>query len=304
MSLDVPESFCAAVLRAAPTAAAEEWLLGLPRAAESAFQRWELRPDGEPVFADHAVVIPVRRSGAEAVLKLGMPRTESAQEHLALRAWADAPAVNLLAADPSSSTLLLERLDGDRDLHTLSEDEACLVLGELLARLDRPAPPRIVPVDSEDPALTALVGPESRALPRRLVQQARSWANDLMADAGERDGVAARSGRLVHANLHFGNVLAGVEGWVAIAPQAVAAEPAYGVAPVLWGRFEELGDDIGWGVHRRLGWLSEAAGVDEDRARGWALVRTVDLGVQCVAGGDGAGLTRCVALAKALAQRW
>lgn len=307
MRIDISDGFgdslrARLAARGVPGAAA--WVEGVPRVLDEAVRRWDLQVDGEAIVGECAVVVPVRRAGGRvAALKVAAPRPETAQDHLALRAWNGDGAVALLAADPASGTVLLERLDLGCDLHAVPEDEACAELGRLVARLDRPAPPQIVRVGPGHPvldAVTTTTDPAVRALPRRFVQQASGVAEELVAGAR----AAGRADRLVHGALHVGNVLRGERGWTAIAPSAVACEPEFAVAPALWHRFEEMDDDLGWGVHSRLGWVCEAGGLDEDRARGWALVRTVAAGVDLARRGDDAGLTRCVALVKALAQRW
>ena len=77
------------------------------------------------------------------MLKVGWPHVDSAQEHLALRAWNGHGAVRLVAADPARGALLLERLDSTRDLGSVDIDEACAIVGGLHRSLHVPAPPTI-----------------------------------------------------------------------------------------------------------------------------------------------------------------
>ena len=68
---------------------------------------------------DPAWVAPVwRADGRPAVLKLGMPHMEGADELLGLRFWDGDPTVHLLEADIESAAAL--RIQGIRDI--LSED--------------------------------------------------------------------------------------------------------------------------------------------------------------------------------------
>ncbi len=317
-----------------PEISGDDWLRSLPGLVRGALARWELTPDGPTRHGRCAVVVPVRLPDrTPAALKVGWPHAESRHEHLALRAWGGDGAVELLAADPNRSTLLLARLDADRSLAGLDVEEACEVLGTLLRRLDRPALPQIPRLSGWAQRRTAFDSPAAARVPRRFTQQARSTARDLLQD----EGVDAR---LVHTDLHDGNVLAGLgsltgsgpgsgaasgtpagmpsalsagagpdattrEGeWTAIDPKPMSAEPAFGVWPALHNRWDELGREVAWGVHSRLGWICEAAGIDEDRARGWALVRTVVDAVGAAASEDAERLTARITLAKALAQRW
>ena len=81
---------------------------------------------------------------------------------------------------------------------------------------------------------------------------------------------------------------------------------------MLWNRWEEIcggpersdrgrnRDDAREGVRRRLWTLVDAAGLDEDRARAWALVRMVHNAMWAAQDGDRRWLTRCVIVAKAV----
>ena len=138
--------------------------------------------------------------------------------------------------------------------------------------------------------------------PRRLVEQAIALGRDLGADR-------AVPPRLIHTDLHYGNVLAhassdtGRERWLAIDPKPVNGDPHYEIAPMLWNRFEELAGDVRDGVRRRFWTLVDAAGFDEDRARAWVVVRMVHNAMWAVQDGpqaEPAWLTTCIALAKAV----
>ena len=119
------------------------WIDAAPDLAAGLLDRWQLRPDGAAACGAVALVLPVLRADATpAVLKL-QPVTESnVGEPDALRAWNGNGAVRLLDHDPESGSMLLERLNADRTLATVTDDLAALqILSELLARLSAvPAP--------------------------------------------------------------------------------------------------------------------------------------------------------------------
>jgi streptomycin 6-kinase len=246
-----------------------------------------------------ALVLPVRRrDDSAAVLKVTWPHPEARHEHLALRRWGGRGAVRLLAADPSRWAMLLERLDAGRDLRALPVDDACRVLGELLHRLDVPALPQTARLSEEARRWAALlqdapdVSPAGGGpIPRRLLDRARQLALELSADADV-------DARLVNQDLHYENVLAsgdvagaargdggdvagaargdgGREPWLAIDPTPLAGEPAFAVAPAVWNRFEEAvaTRDVRAALRRRVEVVCEVAGVDEDRAFAWTVVR-------------------------------
>jgi streptomycin 6-kinase len=249
-------------------------------------------------------VVPVRGpGGTRAVLKVGFPHPEAEHEHLALRHWAGRGAVQLLRADPRRSALLLERLH-DEDLTERWDLEACEVVGGLYARLHVPSPPQLR-------RLTTYVGrwtdrlaalPRSAALPHRLVDQAVSLGRQLVADPGS-------VGTMVHGDLRYANVLAGDrEPWLAIDPKPVSGDPHYEVAPMLWNRWDELAGDVRRGVRARFHALVDAAGLDEDRARAWVVVRMLHLALFRLEDPPGTVratptdelLTMCVSIAKAV----
>lgn len=285
------------------------WLRSVPGLVEDALARWRLELDREaPVRSGFtALVVPVLRpQGDPGVLKVGWPHAESDTEHLALRAWRGRGAVELLAADPASGTLLLERLDADRDLTRGGMLDTCEALGDVLARLDRPAAPW-APRLSEGLARTAATLADAardaglaHRFPRRLLQQAASLAADLAGEEGLDD-------RLVHTDLHQGNVLWRPDPgeWVAIDPKTVAGDPHWAVAPALWNRWSDAlaAPDLRTHLAFRLELVCGAAGLDPDRARAMTIVRVADNALWAVREGrddEVEEITRSVAIVKAV----
>lgn len=281
----------------------------LPALLGELLDEWSLRSDGETWCGHTAVVLPVRRrDGAEAVLKVAFPDDETEHEALALRHWAGRGAVGLQRADPRRRALLLDRLERT-DLSGLWDVQACEEVGALYARLHVPAPPRLRRltdvVGRDVDALRAL--PSGAPLPRRMVEQCLSLLADLSTDESSH-------GTLVHGDLHYANVLvagAGHDGeWVAIDPKPLSGDPHWEPAPLLWNRWEELAGDVRGGIRRRFHAVVDAAGLDEDRAVAWTVVRQV-LNVLWVVqdaqttgaaldAGDREAVTRMLSVAKAV----
>lgn len=240
-------------------------------------------------------MLPVRTSdGAPAVLKIGFPDAESEHEHLVLRRWSGYGAVRLLRADPRHRCVLLERLRPQR-LDTLSDVDACEVVAALQRRLHVAALPQLRSLTShvEDWADQLQALPRNAPIPRRLVEQAVSLSRDLTAEP-------AGANVVLHGDLHYENVLAADrEPWLAIAPRPLNGDPHYELAPMLWHRWDRLGSRIRDGIRNRLYTLVDAAGLDEDRARDWVIVRVVHEATRAL-GTDASTLTRYVALAKAI----
>lgn len=274
----VPESFSALVSGRDPEPfiSGDDWLAGLPRLVTEALTGWELTLDGDAMHGVCALVLPARRrDDLSAVLKITWPHVEAKHEHLALQHWSGRGAVRLLAANPGRWTMLLERLNGARDLSAVPLDEACRVIGDLLGQLDHHALPQLSRLSGECARLVSQIDSVPPSFPRRFADQARALLSDLMTD----DAVDSR---MVHTDLHYENVLAADrQPWLAIGPKPLAADPAFAVAPALWNRWEEAvaTGDIRRHLRRRLSIICDVAGLDEERARAWSIVREVQNGL-------------------------
>ena len=176
----------------------------------------------------------------------------------------------LLEADPAVGALLLERLDPTRTLQRMDLRAAAQVAGRLLRRLAIPAPEGVRPLRAvADGIGGSLPGRQERLgqpVPEGWLAIASGLAHELGASAGDR---------LVHADLHYGNVLAGNrEPWLAIDPKPVTGDPEHAVPELLWTRVDELEDAAA--IRRVLTVLADSGELDGEKARGWAIVRCVD----------------------------
>jgi streptomycin 6-kinase len=273
----------------------------LPQQLREVLETWSLVVDGDAQHGFCALVVPVRRGPERAVLKLAFPDDESEHEGLALQHWGGQGAVRLLSADPHRRALLLERLH-PADLTTIDVLEACEVVAGLYARLHVPAFPQLRPLTAYVERWTDdLAGlPRDAPVPHRLVQQAVSLGRDLVGDE-------ASVGMLIHADLHYENVLRGDrEPWLAIDPKPVSGDPHYEVAPMLWNRWDEAvaTGDVRTAVRRRFHTLVDAGLLDEERARDWVVVRMLHNAMWELedhpTAPDADYLTMCIAIAKAV----
>ncbi|MEU3254459.1 aminoglycoside phosphotransferase family protein [Streptomyces sp. NPDC006997] len=249
-------------------AAGRAFVAALPALAARFLDAWALRPAGPSMYGVCALVLPVARAdGAPAVLKLQLPDAETAGEPLALRAWNGAGAVRLLTHDPPTGTMLLERLHSARTLAALPDvHEATLVIGRLLSHLTAaPAPPGLRRLADIAPALLDRTPP---ALARVADPAARALLADCAAALRE---VAAEPGdRLLHWDLHFGNVLAADRApWLAIDPKPLAGDPGFELLPALTNRFDPAD------VRHRFDALTAVLALDRRRARAWTLARVL-----------------------------
>jgi streptomycin 6-kinase len=240
----------------------------LPELAAGFLDRWQLRLDGPPMHGWAALVLPVvRGDGTPAALKLQILDEETADEPLALSLWDGDGAVRLLDHDPATGTMLLERLDPTRALdHVEDSRAAVLVVARLLARLTAaPAPPGLrglgaiarAMLDRTPWALARVPDPEAR----RLITDCAAAVREVADEPGDR---------LLHWDLHYGNVLAGDRApWLAIDPKPLAGDPGFDLLPALDNRYDPA--ETQW----RFDALTDALGLDRERARAWTLGRVL-----------------------------
>ena len=255
------------------------WLDELPRLFVEVLDDWSLTRDGGELWHGYcSLVAPVRtEDGTPAVLKVTFDGdSESAHEALTLQHWQGRGAVRLLRADPHRRAMLLERLER-RDLMESWDLEACEVVAGLYPQIHIPALPQLATVTSfVDRWLDDLDRlPADAPIPRRYREQALSLGHDLVSDP-------ASVGRIIHGDLHYENVLAAPPDvaptrgeWLVIDPKPMSGDPHYEPAPMLWNRYDELAGDLRNGLRRRFHTLVDHAGLDEDRARNWVVVRMV-----------------------------
>jgi streptomycin 6-kinase len=256
------------------------FVAALPTRAERFLEEWGLRRTGPAMYGMVSLVLPVTvvADGAPAALKLQLLDEESEGEAAALRAWDGDGAVRLLAEDPGTGTLLLERLDEARDLAgTADSREATRVLAGLMARLvavEAPAGMRNLGDMAAEMLddVTEAVGELEREGDRRLVRDCAAAVREVAGEPGDR---------LLHWDLHFGNVLASRrEPWLAIDPKPLAGDPGFELLPALFNRFDR--DEVLW----RFDLLTEVLGLDRERARAWTLGRVLQDALWCVEDGE------------------
>ncbi|HET7355184.1 MAG TPA: aminoglycoside phosphotransferase family protein [Nocardioidaceae bacterium] len=285
------------------------WLSALPRLVRDVVEDWELAYDGAPLHGFCALVVPVRTtSGRAAMLKLSWPHDEEEHEHVGLELLRGNGMVRMYRADPRRHALLLERLHAGEDLRSLPIDEACHVVAGLYRRIHVPAPPQLRPLTDYITRWTAGLEalPNDAPIPRRLVEQSIALGKEFVSDP-------AATGTMIHGDLHYENVLAGDrEPWLVIDPKPMSGDPHYELAPMLWNRWDEVvaSGNVREAVRRRFLLLVDTAELDEDRARGWVVVREIHNALWAIEDAERAGrplddedrewITRCVTIAKAV----
>lgn len=294
LPFDLPQAFLAHAVRDEAWAA---WVDQVPRLVRDLIDEWELSVDGDPMHGHTALVVPVRVKGRPLVLKVAWPHEGCQHEILALQTWHGGGAVQLVRADPRRNAMLLERLRPD-DLRTIDDVKACEVVASLYAQLHVPAPPQLLGLSSYVEQWTADLErmPPSTPLPRRIVERAIALGRAFVDDP-RTDGV------MIHSDLHYENVLAADRvPWLAIDPQPVSGDPHYEVAPLLSNRWDEAtaSGDVRRAVRRRFHTVVDAAGLDEDRARDWVIVREAHNAMWAIEDDEPDRVTAAMAIIKAV----
>ena len=257
--IEVPDAFARSTAQRAGEAG-RAWLRELPGIVADLLQRWSCVPDGPVLHGAVGVVLPVRRDGLPAVIKVSFPHPGNVDQPFAFAAWDGRGAVRLYDRDDARFAMLLERAGPGTLAEVADNDKAVGVLGELSRRLAVPAPAGLPRLRDQ------VVGWESEIraaefLPRRTVDAAIAALREL--DHPET---------MVHGDLHDSNVLAGSrEPWLAIDPKGIVGDPAYDAFTVIHSPRLLLTS----GHIRALDVFCEAAEIDRERARRWALVRAV-----------------------------
>ncbi|MFC8271446.1 aminoglycoside phosphotransferase family protein [Streptomyces sp. NPDC057271] len=279
--------------------AGRAFVAALPGRAAEFLDRWGLRVTGPSMCGMASLVLPVTRvaDGVRAALKMQLLDEESEGEAAALRVWDGSGAVRLLADDPGTGTLLLERLDEGRHLSTLADArEAVGILADLVARVVAvPAPDGLrglgdiaARMVAATPGAAARLGAEDAALLRDCAAAVR----EVMGEPGDR---------LLHWDLHYDNVLAAErEPWLAIDPKPLVGDPGFDLLPALTNLWEA---DPAAGTLWRFDLLTERLGLDRGRALAWTLGRVLQNGLWDVEDGEEALDPDQVSIARTLMAR-
>jgi streptomycin 6-kinase len=229
---------------------------------DAQLDRWGLVPDGEPIATHSSRLLPVRRDGAPAMLKIAEEVEERWGGHL-MAWWNGEGAARVLAHD--GNALLLERATGSVSLAAMArngrDDEASRILCAAAARLhtQRGRPPlELVPL----PRWFAELEPAA-ARHGGTLAKAAATAGELLAT---QDDIV-----VLHGDLHHDNVLDfGPRGWLAIDPKRLIGERAFDFANILRDPDAAVATAPGR-LARQSHVIAEAASLDRLRLLRWTL---------------------------------
>lgn len=224
--------------------------------------RWDLTPDGEPIVTRTSRLLPVRREGAAAMLKIAVEAEEKFGGGL-MGWWDGQGAARVLAQD--GAALLMERAQGTASLADMaragSDDDACRILCGVVAELH---------------------APRNRSAPFAI--PLTEWFRELEPTAAKHGGVlalcAATARALLaapqdevtlHGDIHHGNVLDfGVRGWLAIDPKRLRGERGFDYANIFANPDRDTATSPGR-LARRATVIAAASGLERARLLRWAL---------------------------------
>jgi streptomycin 6-kinase len=229
---------------------------------EDYLTRWRLTPDGEPITTHSSDLLPVRRAGVPAMLKIAREAEERWGGYL-MTWWSGDGAAPVLAQD--GAALLLERATGKRSLVEMArgdrDDEASRIVCAVAARLHAPRgrpPPELIPL----PRWFAALEPAA-ARHGGILRLAAATARELLT--------APQEVVVLHGDIHHGDVLDfGARGWLAIDPKRLVGERGFDFANLFCNPDLTIATAPGR-LARQASVVAEAAGLDRSRLLRWIL---------------------------------
>jgi len=224
--------------------------------------RWGLTPDGEPIATRSSDLLPVRRAGVPAMLKIAK-EAEERWGGILMGWWGGDGAARVLAQE--GDALLLQRATGERSLIEMArggrDDEASRIICAVAARLHAPRgcpPPALIPLprwfEALEPAAARHGG---------ILSLAAATARELLA--------APQEVVVLHGDIHHGNVLDfGPRGWLAIDPKRLVGERGFDFANLFCNPDLVVATAPGR-LARQATVVAEAAGLDRRRLLRWIL---------------------------------
>jgi len=224
---------------------------------------------GREIYPGTGEVAFVRRGAEELVLKVVPEGTDESRSGEALTHWDGRGAVRLVESAPGA--ILIERVRPGDDLVPLvlsgRDDEATLILCEVMAQLNRPPPAASLPFRTvadwgkgfaRDREAAKAVGVEAE-----LIDHAEEVFFELCASQA--------APALLHGDFQHYNVIRDeARGWVAIDPKGILGEPAYEAGAML--RNPQVDPALVAEpavIARRVDLISERLGYSRERLIAW-----------------------------------
>ncbi|HAO32181.1 MAG TPA: aminoglycoside phosphotransferase family protein [Candidatus Competibacter sp.] len=224
--------------------------------------RWGLERDGDPIVTASSRLLPVRRDGVRAILKIALEQEEKSGAQLMVW-WDGEGAARVLARDDDA--LLLERAEDSTSLidlvYTGRDDEAsriiCAVVAKIHALKAKPLP-ELIPLSRWFRALEPAAEKHGGIL-------LKSAATARQLIAAPEDIVA------LHGDIHHGNILHfGQRGWLVIDPKGLIGERGFDYANLFCNPDSTMAKDPRR-FEQRLRIVGKTAGLQRCRLLQWIL---------------------------------
>lgn len=250
--------------------AGKAWIEALPRTVENVCRHWRLVIKGPVMNGYTGLAIPVRLDEEDCFLKVYWRDADTDTAPLALKIWNGQGAVKVLKHEPEVGVVLLEKLDPHSSLENVEIGMAVGIAGQLLRRLAIPAP-------KDMRTVTDMAARMEQSIPQRWEQFGRPFPRELLEEVCDSTKqLGPRSNKLMtDYDLHYTDILSGQrEPWLMIDPKAIAGDPEFSLAQLLWSRLEDIESNKGIEYHFRA--LVEAAELNCELARSWTIIRCAD----------------------------
>ena len=225
-------------------------------------ERWTLTLDGDPIITRSSRLLPVRRDGVPAMLKVAM-NAEERRGGAVMAWWNGQGAARVLAHD--GNALLLERAVAGISLANFAragrDDEASRIICAAVAALHAPRslpPPDLVSLTKWFEALQP-----AAAVHGGILRRSAETASELLA--------TQRNVTVLHGDIHHDNILDfGPRGWLAIDPKGLRGERGFDYANLFCNPDHETATLPGR-LARRVELVAEAAALEPARLLRWIL---------------------------------
>jgi streptomycin 6-kinase len=254
----------------------EKWLTSIPSLIQTHEQQWNITVHPPFPLSYNYVAPATRHDGHKVVIKLGYPKDPEIQTEIkALAHFNGVSCVRLLASNPKQAVFLIEAIEPGMPLSSLDDYlRATKIIAQVMKRLHKPLPKNhsFISVSQWAQAIDRYKKrfPRNGPLPISLVNQAQELFAYLIA--------SSKPEVLVHGDLHHDNILLSAnQGWVAIDPKGIAAEPAYEVAAMIRNPHQKLAsiEDLAPLLRNRIDILSQELEIDDNRLLGWCIAQSV-----------------------------
>jgi streptomycin 6-kinase len=254
----------------------EKWLASIPSLIAAYEKKWHITAHSPFPLSYNYVARATARDGSSAVLKIGFPKDPEVQsEIMALAHFNGDGCAKLLKSDPRTGVFLVQAIDPGEVLSAMNDDKkATQIIAQTIKCLHKPLPEnhQFISVGQWAQSIDRYKKrfPREGPLPVSLVNQAHELFSYLIASSAPEV--------LTHGDLHHDNILSSSDqGWLAIDPKGIAAEPAYDVAAMIRNPFKKLEKvvDLAPLLSSRIEILSQALAIDPTRLLSWCIAQSV-----------------------------